>query len=262
MSDEKKKSDNSLPQNPLEMHEWKNGRSGDSRAGSDGDGQSGAGPSSQSNAGLSGFDQNGNIVNRYSREERLSHAPEETRWITDRYGGKNKPGFFAGFVATKSSRMLLAVLIIAFVFLGIYAHISDGSSKSSGRLAGASFSAEALSYEDSIIVAVRRKGKAKNESGSGLSLRAALNHEYRDAAGALFALGDGESGDYRIALSAAQSPAPAAGAAPALSGSKNGGASASAPAAASGGSTPATPKYVYVELKLGSAKLDLVAPVK
>ncbi len=217
MSNEDKKGDKRAPQDSSEKR----------------DGQ-GRKPST-----ISGFDSSGNIINRYSREERLSHAPEGARWVAEHYGGKNRPGIFAGFVASRSSKTLLVVLILAFVFLAVYARISSVSGKSSGRLAGTSFSAEALYYEDSIIVAVKRSGKAdfKGRSPEALSLRASLSQNYADSAGALFALGDGESGDYRIAVSAGKI--------------QDGDARAAAKS-----------KYVYVELKIGTEKLELTVPVK
>lgn len=160
---------------------------------------------------------------RYSREKRLEGASENVRWLASRYGAK-RPSFFAGMVATRSSRFLLAVIVLCALFFLLYP-IINGKVRKSGSLEGAKFSASALYFDGRVLVALKRVGKVPQDT---LSLRASLSEDLSAAKLTVFPSGTEEEADYRLALD----------------------------------SSGERPKMVYLRLGLGEGSLSLAVPIE
>jgi hypothetical protein len=89
----------------------------------------------------------------YNREKRLEKAPEIVKnW----YAGtspKAPKGFFESFIHTKSSRILLGILVLVIICCGLSILILQ--QKKSDSLAGIPITLSAFSFEDTVYISLQ-----------------------------------------------------------------------------------------------------------
>jgi hypothetical protein len=98
------------------------------------------------------------LVFHYKRENRISKAPTLVKSAYDGTLKKPPKGFFRALVHTKSSRVMLIVMIVVLGFT--VASILSGPKKHRANIDGIAFSLSAFSFEDTIYVSLQMQEDA------------------------------------------------------------------------------------------------------
>lgn len=93
------------------------------------------------------------LVFHYNRESRVSRAPSRVKSAYDGTMKKPPKGFFRALVHTKSSRIMLIVMVLVLGFT--VASLLTGGSKNKGRVEDIIFTLSAFSFEDTIYISLQ-----------------------------------------------------------------------------------------------------------
>jgi hypothetical protein len=141
-------------------------------------------------------------VFRYNRERRLSRAPSGVLWLESRRGARRSGNLFSSLFATRSSRILFAVIIgVILFYLGLPLFQADDRAET--RLAGASWTLSASWSGAQLLVELERRG-GEELAGSILSL--ALSLPGAESSLREFVLAGGERERLRFSVPATDKP--------------------------------------------------------
>lgn len=102
------------------------------------------------------------LVFHYNRENRISRAPSRVKSAYDGTMKKPPKGFFRALIHTKSSRIMLIVMVLVLGFT--VASLLTGGSKSKGRIEDIIFRLSAFSFEDTIYISLQISPDEKMQS--------------------------------------------------------------------------------------------------